>query len=478
MADTSQHAVHSVTPQSTINTTKKHPIFLFNRIVLKRQSSSFSSSSRLLNPKINKFNNTPNSNNTNTKNVVSPIFTYLQKRYFIPEPELPPSATNTNTNTNSADTSKNTDANTTTTTTTNPLKPQTHILYSPASFKNISKWDVWEWTFTFASCIQLAGFLSTDVLQLRVLSLLSAISFMVAHANRRFFVGWFWALSFAISNIMAIYFLWKHRYHNTLKGRIDSEAMKVYKKYFVQYDITPYEFGQLLRVCHRTNDPNNENSKIEPKTSLTVAGMPTEKLYLLLDGTLGIFNKDGKFIGYATRKLEEDDDSSDEEDSDSGGSIVVDDPCFIGEFTLLNLSITNEGATATVKTETECSLMWWYLKDIVRLMDREIIDERKFLNMFTKSMSRKIVETNEITSNVLPKYCLKSMIQILSIDQNNHKSSGGSNNGGDNRDGIKFHDDTKRALIEYCQTHDIEMSLLEMYCADFDLDLELDFKKK
>ena len=163
-----------------------------------------------------------------------------------------------------------------------------HRLFNPPTPTQISNWDKWEWIFSVSSLVQFLGFLSYDFILLRFLSLLSAGGLMIAHRGRRFFVGWFWAFSFATANVVALYIMLREKYSQDLGG-LNNEEATIYHTFFEPFQITPLEYKQIIKLAHITTMPRGE--------TLTICGLVGDKVFLLLSGQCLVVNDDGDTVG-------------------------------------------------------------------------------------------------------------------------------------------------------------------------------------
>lgn len=162
-----------------------------------------------------------------------------------------------------------------------------YFTYIPR-FRNIHHWDKYEWIFSFSSMVQFIGFLSYDYMLLRVLSLLSASGLMIAHTGRRFFVGWFWAFSFASANIIALWYMLREKYSHDLGG-LTQEQAQIYFTYFEPFAITPLEYKQIAKIGHFVTMKRGE--------TLTIHGLISDNVFLLLSGQCIVINDAGETVG-------------------------------------------------------------------------------------------------------------------------------------------------------------------------------------
>ncbi len=214
--------------------------------------------------------------------------------------------------------------------------------------------------------VQLCGFLSYDYTILRVLSFLSAGGLMVAHTGRKFFVGWFWACSFAVANILALYFILREKYSLDLRG-LNEEQLCIFHTYFEPFHISPLEYKQVLKVGKFITMNRGE--------TLTVSGLICDKVFLVLEGQCVVLNNDEcpQTIGII-----------------SGGH----QRSFVGEIALID--DTQDEATATVKTNSEKTrLLYWDVMKLKYLLTHCQADLRvKLINVFTASMKIKLMDFN------------------------------------------------------------------------------------
>lgn len=154
--------------------------------------------------------------------------------------------------------------------------------------RDIRHWDKFEWIFSFSSLFQFLGFLSYDFILLRALSLISASGLMVAHTGRRFFVGWFWAFSFAIANIIALYYMLREKYSHDLRG-LNQEESFIYHNFFKPFSITALEYKQIIKYGNFITLQRGE--------TLTVCGLISDKVFLLLSGQCLVLNHKNHTVG-------------------------------------------------------------------------------------------------------------------------------------------------------------------------------------
>jgi len=258
-------------------------------------------------------------------------------------------------------------------------------------FRNIHHWDKYEWIFTVSSLFQFLGFLSYDYMLLRALSLLSASGMMVAHTGRRFFVGWFWALSFATANIIALWYMLREKYSHDLGGLSQEEA-QIFKTYFEPFQITPLEYKQIVKCGQFVTMKRGE--------TLTVHGLISENVFLLLKGQCIVLNDLGESIGVI-----------------SGGN----KRSFVGEIALID--DTQDEATATVKTDSEqCRLLIFKVDDMKYLLKNSKAELRvKLTNVFTSSMKLKLMAFNanfNVEKSIeFNQNALESLVQMLLISK-------------------------------------------------------------
>ena len=199
--------------------------------------------------------------------------------------------------------------------------------------RDIRHWDKYEWIFSVSSLVQFVGFLSYDFILLRALSLISATGLMVAHRGRRFFVGWFWAFSVAIANVVALYIMLREKYSHNLSG-LSKEESFIYHTFFEAFNITPLEYKTVIKMGHFKTMPRGE--------TLTVHGLIGDKVFVILSGQCLVLNDNNEVVGVI-----------------SGGN----QKSFVGEIALIDE--TQDEATATVKTNSEfCRILYWNVDDM------------------------------------------------------------------------------------------------------------------
>eukprot|EP01084_Bolivina_argentea_P315737 547114_1 len=258
-------------------------------------------------------------------------------------------------------------------------------------FRHIRQWDKFEWIFSCANMFQFIGFLSYDYTFLRILSLLSASGLMVAHTGRKFFVGWFWACSFAVANIVALYFILREKYSLDLRG-LNEEELAIYHTYFEPFIISPLEYKHILSIGKFITMNRGE--------TLTVSGLICDKVFLILYGQCVVLNNDDQpqTIGII-----------------SGGH----QRSFVGEIALID--DTQDAATATVKTNSEKTrLLYWDVNRLKYLLTHCQSELRvKLINVFTTSMKIKLMDFNanfNVEKSIeFKQKTLETIIQMLLI---------------------------------------------------------------
>lgn len=232
------------------------------------------------------------------------------------------------------------------------------------AIRNIRHWDRFEWIFSVSAFVQFLGFLSYDYTVLRVLSLTSASGLMIAQAGRRFFVGWFWAFSFAVANAVAIAHLLREKYSSSTAG-LSAEETRIFHTFFEPFDVHSLEYRAIVKCGSFVSLPRG--------STLTVAGLVSDKVFLLLEGQCVVLNGDGERIGVI-----------------SGGT----KKSFLGEIALIDES--QDVATATVRTDSEqCRFLIWSVDDLQYFLKQTKAESRvKLTNVFTSSMKEKLMAWN------------------------------------------------------------------------------------
>ena len=266
------------------------------------------------------------------------------------------------------------------------------LIPKPKSLKN---WDTPERLFGVASVIQLIGFLSHEVLQLRALSLGSAIIYAVFHYSRDFYVGWFWCLTFIFANVWMISYLIHEKYHFNAKI-FNKNELDIYNYYFKlgslfyrmfyiyvgftytflyirHYKISYKEYYYLLKYA--------SFETLNKDDHLCQFGVENTKLYLLLDGECGVYSDKNVLLSTLKGNFK------DQSTSSRAG-------VFVGEISLID-DTQSKKATATVQVSTnKCEVMSWNFEDISRLikgnekdlLGNDIFISFNLINVFTGAM--------------------------------------------------------------------------------------------
>ncbi|ETO20076.1 cyclic nucleotide-binding domain protein [Reticulomyxa filosa] len=278
--------------------------------------------------------------------------------------------------------------------------PSTSSTFWAPNIKNIKDWEKWDYIFSFASLLQFVGFASPDVVALRGFSAMSAATFMVAHAGRKFFVGWFWALSFcSVNTIMLIYLFSKKWGSMTL----DEDEKELYDMYFAPYHMTQLEFKRLMKLSRKR--------EVLPNETITAEGLPIDKLYFVTKGEYVVL-KDETIIAHVNSQFDQSLD-------------------WIGETSFL--SDTVQLATETVKSHDKVELIWWNRDELKQQLEIGDINKGMFYTVLTGATRTKLIKTDEDVVK-LKKDSLRDLLLVHTIT--------------DPQQRLKI-------IEEYCITHEI-----------------------
>jgi len=241
-------------------------------------------------------------------------------------------------------------------------KPQVPSTFWAPNIKNVKDWEKWDYIFSFASLLQLVGFASPDVIPLRVLSAMSAVSFMAAHAGRKFFVGWFWALSFCSVNVTVLLYVFSKKWESM---SFTEEENKLFEGYFAPYHMTQLEFKRLMKMSHRKDVLHNE--------TITAEGLPVDKLYFITKGEYIVLEEE-TIVAHVN--------------SESDQSLD-----WIGEISFLSEHVAP--ATKTVKSHGKAELLWWNRDELKKQLEIGDINKGTFYTLLTASTRTKLIKTDE-----------------------------------------------------------------------------------
>eukprot|EP01083_Nonionella_stella_P140442 430702_1 len=321
--------------------------------------------------------------------------------------------------------------------------------------RDIRRWDKYEWIYTAASLVQFLGFLSYDPIILRAFSFTSAAGLMVAHTGRKFFVGWFWAFSFAFANGIALYVFLREKYSWDVSSLTEEESF-IYSAFFEPFGIAPLEYKQIIRIGHFINMNRGE--------TLTLSGLICDKVFLLLSGQCVVINDNSEAIGTI-----------------SGGH----KKSFVGEIALID--DTQDEATATVRTNSETSrLLYWNVNELKHLLKNSKAEFRvKLINVFTASMKVKLLDLNaniDVEKSIAFKQQnFETLVQMLLISKGKLRIKDSDNIEHINakalvieeRDMVELHVDEELFLDEYIKQKQISQHFARQLMKKYHIDIDL-----
>ncbi|ETO08529.1 cyclic nucleotide-binding domain protein [Reticulomyxa filosa] len=231
----------------------------------------------------------------------------------------------------------------------------------------IKDWEKWDYIFSFASLLQFVGFASPDVVPLRAFSAASAASFMIAHAGRKFFVGWFWALSFCSVNVIMLAYLFSKEWETM---SFTEEETQLFEAYFAPYHMTKLEFKRLMKLARK--------KEIMPNETITIQGIPVDKLCFVTKGEYVVLEND-VIIAHVNSELDQNLD-------------------WVGEISFLSDQI--QPASKTVKSNGKVELLWWYRNDLKTLLEMGDINKGVFYSVLTGATRTKLIKTDESIVNL------------------------------------------------------------------------------
>ena len=308
--------------------------------------------------------------------------------------------------------------------------------YVMPKFRDIRKWDKFEWIFSASFLVQFIGFLSYDFMFLRCLSLISSTGLMIAHYGRQFFVGWFWAMALFMANIFTLYHMLREKYSLDMGG-LTAEEESIYSQFFKPFAISPLEYKHILKIGQFEDVGRGE--------TLTVKGLICDKLFFIVSGQCVVLNGLNEQIGVIV-----------------GGNKKA----FVGEIALID--DTQDVATATVKTNTEKTrLLYWDVDELKYFLSHSKAELRvKVINVFTASMKMKLMGLNA-NFNVEKSIQFKrknfiGLVQMLLISKGKLKMAESVNVDkvefviGDSDEKIQLSVDEQMYLMQYAKQHQID----------------------
>ena len=323
--------------------------------------------------------------------------------------------------------------------------------YLMPKFRDIRKWDKYEWIFSASFLVQFIGFMSYDFMFLRCLSLISASGLMIAHYGRQFFVGWFWAMTLFMANIFTLYYMLKEKYSLNL-SELNDEEQFIFHQFFKPFDIRPMEYKHFLKIGHFQTVSKGE--------TLTIKDLICDKVYLIIKGQCVVVNEFNERIGQI-----------------SGGNRKS----FVGEIALID--DTQDVATATVSTSSEeTRLLYWNVDDLKWFLSHSQAELRvKLINVFTASMKMKLMGLNanfKVEKSVeFKQKNFVSIVQMLLIGKKKLKvSESGSVDDAEvmiEEEGmIELSVDEQLFLTQYAQQHQLSDSFVNDVMKKYHIDTQ------
>ena len=272
-----------------------------------------------------------------------------------------------------------------------PPKPMRASSQSPIQFESYPQ-RLWEWlrsnravlVLNFGSICTLAGFMRSDVLELRSLALTGNVMFIfyVLQQNPILWASVGWSGLFASVNIWKIAEILHER---TAEVHLSKDQQEVFVSHFMSHGVTPKQFERILHKAKKI--------KFKKGDILVRSGEKMEHVYLVTEGATRALVM-GRFVTAASTNPDT------KGDRKAGG----DSGAWIGEMAFLDRlwdieqgkapEASNKAAEAAIYTivcDEDCTVLSWSHKDMAELFGSSTDLRSALTRAMTSALVGKVV---------------------------------------------------------------------------------------